>query len=192
MKKSLLRYVGVLMLVLISACGPAPEPTLSAEDFASTALANAYTQVAMTQAAIPTATPIPPTLTPTFTPLPTSPPLPTSVPVTATAMTDPCEGVPPVEPQGDTGRVKLVNKSKGQVNLSFGMYQANSLGECGTYSFSLGIFDAPTVTVLAGCYWGYAWITGNAPSIAKTINAICVGSGATISVTIGTEVISPD
>jgi hypothetical protein len=179
-------------MIALTACGPAATPTMSAEDFASTALANAFTQVAMTQAALPTETAVP-----TSTSLPTSTPFPTLAPATftaipATAAANPCEEPPPPAPKGDLAQVKLVNKSKGQVSLSFGMYQANSLGECGIYSFSLGVFDAPTVTVLAGCYWGYAWITGDKPSIAKSTNAICVSSGGSVSVTIGTEWIGVD
>lgn len=193
MKRKALSVVTILLIASLSACGPAPAPTLSADDFAGTALANAFTEVALTQAALPTATAVPPT----STPLPTSTPFPTQAPPTftlvpATQGADPCEGVPPAEPQGDTAQVKLVNKSKGQVSLSFGMYQANSLGECGTYSFSLSVFDAPVVTVLAGCYWGYAWVNGNEPSIAKSTNAICVRAGETISVTIGAEWIGID
>jgi hypothetical protein len=117
---------------------------------------------------------------------------PTVAAASPTTGVDPCQDVPPVEPVGDTGQVRLVNKSKGQASLSLGMYQANSNGECGTYSYSLSVYDAPTVTVLAGCYWGYAWIDGNQPSIAKSTNALCVGAGETISVTVGAEWIGID
>jgi hypothetical protein len=192
MKPNGMGTVIALAMIALTACGPAATPTLSADEFAATALADAFTQVAMTQAALPTETAVP-----TVTPLPTATLFPTLAPATftaipATAAANPCEGPPPTAPQGDTAQVKLVNKSKGQVSLSFGMYQANSLGECGIYSFSMGIFDAPTVTVLAGCYWGYAWITGDKPSIAKSTNAICVSSGGSVSVTIGTEWIGVD
>ena len=61
------------MAILVAACAPAQPavPTLSPENVQGTAVAAAWTMVAMTQAAIPTATPLPPTETPSPTPLPT-------------------------------------------------------------------------------------------------------------------------
>ena len=62
-----------IVATFVSACGaePAP-PTIAAVDVQNTAVAGAFTIVAQTQAAIPTATPLPPTETPTQTPLPTN------------------------------------------------------------------------------------------------------------------------
>ena len=51
--------------LVLSACGPEPEPTMSPADVQGTAMSAAMTMVAETQAAIPTATPIPPTEAPT-------------------------------------------------------------------------------------------------------------------------------
>jgi hypothetical protein len=193
MKRKFLSVLTLLALASLSACGPAPEPTLSADEIAATALANAFTQVVLTQAALPTATVLPTdTPLPTATLAPTLPPLPSPIPASSTPAADPCQGVPPLVPKGDTAQVKFVNKSKGQVNLSFGMNPANSLGECGIYSISMGIYDSPTVTVLAGCYWGYAWVEGNEPSTAQTTGAICLSAGQSISVSIGAEVIGVD
>jgi hypothetical protein len=154
-------------------------------------MAVAWTDIALTQAAIPTNTLPPPTSTPapTFTPFPTLPPLPTAGPA-ATATSDTCDQPPPTEPRGATVQVNFKNKSGGILNLGFGMQTPNSLGECGTYNFSLGQFESPTVRVLAGCYWGYAWISGDKPSTAQTINNLCMDdSSAVYTVTIGTEVI---
>jgi len=70
-----MKKIFIIMLVsifLLSACGPEPEPTMSAEEVQGTAVAAAWTMVAETQAAIPTATPIPPTETPPPTPIPTN------------------------------------------------------------------------------------------------------------------------
>jgi hypothetical protein len=193
MKRKVPAVITILMLVSLSACGPAPEPTRSADEIAATALADAFTQVALTQAALPSATALPTdTPLPSSTPAPTSTSFPTLAPSTATPQADPCQGVPPLEPKGDTAQLRFVNKSKGQVNLSFGMNPANSLGECGIYSISMGIYDSPTVTVLAGCYWGYAWVEGNEPSTARTNGAICLSAGQSLSVSIGTEVIGVD
>ena len=90
-------------------------------------------------------------------------------------------------------QVKFVNKSGGSVNLAFGMSQPNSLGECGTYSFSMGRFEEPVVTVLAGCYWAYAWVTGEKPSTASNVEALCVTDPNQVrAITIGSEVIGFD
>src|SRR4026208_2197897 len=63
----------MLVATFVSACGaePAP-PTVAAVDVQNTAVAGAFTLVAHTRAAFPTATPFPPTETPTQTPLPTN------------------------------------------------------------------------------------------------------------------------
>ena len=196
MNKKLLYLLVACLVLLMSACGPAATPTLSATEVAGTALSVAYAQLAATQAALPTATAT--AIPPTDTPLPTLPPAPTlalavpTIAVPTTASQDPCNGVPPAKPKGDTAQVRFVNKTKGQVNLSFGMYAANTEGECGIYSFALSVYDNPTVTVLAGCYWGYAWINAKTPSVAKSTSEMCVDSGGSISVTITTETIGED
>lgn len=177
MNKKYLIIPTLLIITILSACGPAPAPTLSAADVQGTAVADAWIAITQTQAAMPTimSTPVP---TETFTPQPTLTLLPTLslptlvIPTETTAANDPCNLPPPDKPKGITVKVKFVNKSGGHVDLSFGMNSPNKMKECGTYSFSLGQFDEPTVTVLAGCYWGYAWITGDKPSVAKTGNAI--------------------
>ena len=192
--------VAAVIIVLASACGPAPEPTPSILEIQDTAVALALTSVAITKAALPTATPVPtqiPTLAETPTPVPTLQPLvsPTS-PVAAVptaTQANPCNEPPPAEPKGTTVQVRFVNKSKGMVSLSFGMLQENDEGECGTYSFSIGPQTSPEVTVLAGCYWGYAWITGTEPSIAKSPYNICLtDTSQTRGVTITKETIGFD
>ena len=179
MKKKYLTILSILLIIVISACGPAPVPTMSVADLQGTAVANAWIAITQTQAAIPTATrtPIPPTIT--FTPLPSFTPYPTLVPVAATlpdtSATDPCNGPAPAKPKGTTVLIKLVNKSGGNVApLSLGMTKENSLKECGIYTFSLGQYEAPVVKVLAGCYWGYGYVNGKKPSTPQTANALCV------------------
>lgn len=69
-----------LLAVILSACGGQPaEPTLSPEQVQGTAISAALTMVAMTQAAIPTNTPLPPTEAPSPTPLPTYTPFPSPI-----------------------------------------------------------------------------------------------------------------
>jgi hypothetical protein len=194
MKRKLLSAISLPIILLLSACGPAPEPTLSADDVANTAVANAWMIVTLTQAALPTATatvtPLPPTST--LAPLPTIAPLPTAVPATfpPSGAADPCNQPPPYEPKGTLVQVQFNNKSKGSVSLAFGMLQANSLGECGTYNFSIGRFDSPTVEVMAGCYWAFGWVSGDTTSTTKNINALCVPDKSQIwKIEIGPEVV---
>jgi hypothetical protein len=171
MKKKFLTIVSILIVITLAACGSA-EPTMSAEDLAGTAMADAWIAITQTQAALPTATPIPPTNTPepTIAPLPTLPPLPTLAPATVAAgpTTDVCNQIPVESPLGPMTTVEIRNQSQGQVNLSFGMNTPNANGECFTYTFSLGMGDTVTARVLTGCYWGYAWITAKEPSNART------------------------
>ena len=202
MKRKFLSVVSAIIILIMTACGANSEPTLSAADVANTAIAIAWTEVSMTQAAMPTATAttIPPTLTPlppTFMTLPAPVITMTTIAPTAvvniTATADTCNDPPPFEPKGTMVQVKFVNESDGSVNLAFGMNQPNSLGECGTYSFSMGRFDEPVVKVLAGCYWAYAWVTGEKPSTARNIEALCVTDPNLVpAITIGPEVIGFD
>ncbi len=195
MKKKFLTIVSILIVITLVACGSA-EPTMSAEDLASTAVADAWIAVTQTQAAFPTATPVPPTNTPeaTATLFPTLPPLPTLAPATVAAgpTTDVCNQIPVPKPNGPVTTVEIRNQSQGQVNLSFGMNTPNEFGECFTYSFSLGMGDTVTAQVLTGCYWGYAWITGSEPSNARSGNVLmCMpDSTPTYHVNITKETIS--
>ncbi len=191
-------FIGSIMtIILLAACGPAPEATPSIVEIQDTAVAMALTSLAVTKAALPTETPFPtqtPTLAVTSTPFPTLvPPTSAAAAVPTIAEVNPCNEPPPTEPKGTMVRVKFVNKSKGKASLSFGMLQENDKGECGTYNFTIGSKMSPEVTVLAGCYWGWAWITGTEPSIAKSITSICLTDPNQVrGVTITAEVIGFD
>jgi hypothetical protein len=185
----------LLLVTLLAACGPAPEPTLSSADLASTAAADAWIAVTQTQAAIPTntATLIPPTATfaPTFTPFPTLPPVQATSGSSAggVATNNPCYDPPPAEPKGTLVKIKLVNHSQGLVDLNLGMENPNDQGECATYFFRLGRFDQPVVSVLAACYWGWAYIT-DPTSNARTRAPLCLfDTTKTVPIAIGAEVI---
>jgi hypothetical protein len=173
MKQRIFYTISILIILSLSACGSA-EPTLNPADQASTALAEAWIFITQTQAALPTSTPIPFTATPepTLTFLPTIPILVTIPPAATVASAptqDQCNQPPPAKPQGALVNVDFANQSDGQVSLALGMNTPNDKKECVTYSFSLGsssgLVDAK---ILAGCYWGYAWITGKEPSVART------------------------
>ena len=194
MKRKLISVISILVIVMLSACGPEATPTLSVADAQSTAVAAAWVALTQTQAAIPTATqtPIPPTPTETFTPAPTFTPFPTVVPPTLpdTSATDPCNEPPPQKPLGTTVKVLFVNKTDSVINLAFGMTKENDQKECGTYSFTIGRYEEPEVQILAGCYWGWGWVL-DPPSIAKTPDVLCVtDTSKTTSIWITNEVIS--
>jgi hypothetical protein len=196
MTKKSLNLISILFILTLAACGRASTPTLSTADLASTAAADAWLAVTMTQAAMPTATAtlIPPTATPlpTFTLFPTLPPV-SPPPVQAVGTTDPCDPLqpPPVKPKGSQVQVKFVNKSGGSVNLSFYMTSPNAQGECVGYTFVLGRYDEPVETVLAGCYWAYGWVTGDKPSTAQAIDLMCLSDPSKAPpIWISTEVIA--
>ena len=198
MYKKYLTILSIFIITIISACGPAPTPTLSVADLQGTAMADAWVSITQTQAAIPTAT-VTPIPTATFTPLPTVTPLllliPTLAPISLATATsagnsnNPCYNPPPVKPKGVMVQVKLVNNSKGLVDLNLGMENANTDGECATYFFRLGRFDEPVVSLLSACYWGFAYIT-DPTSNSKTIAPLCLNDTTkTVPVSIGAEVI---
>ncbi len=194
MKKKFLYIVSVVLITSLVACGSA-EPTMSAEDIANTAVADAWIAITQTQAALPTATLVPPTNTPepTATLQPILPTLPPLIQATVAApTTDTCNQVPVEKPQGNLTNVEFRNQSQGQANLSFGMSVPNDKGECFTYSFSLRMGDEVPAKVLAGCYWGYAWINADDPSNARTGDTIlCLTDpNATYHVIITKETIS--
>jgi hypothetical protein len=88
-------------------------------------------------------------------------------------------------------RVKFINKSGGNVNLSFGMNSPNDEGECVTYTFVLGTYDEVIETVLMGCYWGFGWVNAKQPSTARTIDLLCLSDpNKAPAVWISTEVIA--
>jgi len=193
--KRKLTFLALLLLMAASpACSPAAAPTLPAEDARATALANAWVAITLTQAALPTATetPVPPT--PTFPPPTlTAPPLvlSTLAPVisTDTPAPDSCNLPPPLDPQGATVKIKFVNNTDSELNLSFAMASQNEEKECGTYTLSMGRYDQPEITVLAGCYWAWAWVL-SPPSNALSPQALCVtDTTKTTSIWISPEVI---
>jgi hypothetical protein len=186
MKQKFLITISILAILALSACGGAEAtPEISAEDLASTAVAEAWFVITQTAAAMPTNTPVPPTFTPqptntalpTLELLPTLPPAPAVVVATATAE---CITIPYSEPKGTLLNVEIYNESQGNATVAFGMNFANDKNECFTYSFTLGRNDVFTGQVLAGCYWGIAWITGEEQSVARSGNLMCLTDPAIV------------
>ena len=164
MKKLL--FMVIATILLISACGPEPEPTMSAEEVQGTAVAAAWTMVAETQAAIPTATPIPPTETPSPTPLPTNTIVPLELPTqplivqptpTTASSKDECDHYLPPDAPGPTAPIKIINETKAAMNVS--LYLAKTpFGECGYRGYSIPKFNSIVVDFPQGVIYGYAWI----------------------------------
>jgi hypothetical protein len=165
--------LGAAICLLASACsaGAPPAPTLDPINIVNTAQAAAFTVIAETQAAIPTATPLPPTEIPTQTPLPTDTPLalptiaPTSISILPTATTsntvtggDPCYH--PIDPdtQGIRSVIRIKNKTKGLISVFVYLYQKNVFGDCGYIGFDLSKGDSSTITTMpVGYYAVTAW-----------------------------------
>jgi hypothetical protein len=195
MKRKSLSSISMLIIIMLAACGTAPTPTLSVSDIQKTAFPIVMTQYALTKAAIPSDTPVP-TALPTLAPLPTiALETPVNAPVVdpnATPTVD-CNQPIPTKTKGATVQIKLVNKSGGSVALSMGMNEANSLGECGVYSFGLRDKESVVVTILSGCYWGYGYVSGGKkPSTSRVGNICLTDTSETRGLTIGAETMGFD
>ena len=176
MMKHIWMIVAIIALTL-TACGPAAEPTMSPADVQGTAMAAAMTMVAETQAAIPTATSIPPTEVPSATPFPTNtlpvagqPSLldvptatqlvvvvPTNTTAPSVGANDPCMQ-PLTKWEGPSASMTIVNntKPKGTVTIALGF--TTELGECGILSRQ---FDNTTsLDVPYGTFWASAFVDG--------------------------------
>ena len=153
-------------VLLLSACGTPAEPTMSADEIQGTAVAAAMTMVAQTQAAIPTATPIPPTDTPAPTPLPTNtiPPLelptqPLVVQPTATTASDAneCNKFLTTSAAGPTAPIKVVNQTKAPMNVSLYL-EKTPFGECGYRGYSIPKNGSINIEFPQGNIYAYVWI----------------------------------
>lgn len=165
MKKILILALATSFLV--GACGPEPEPTLSVADVQATALAAAQTMIAETQAAIPTATPIPPTETASPTLPATNTPvllptleLPTNLPPAQPTAADICNDskhlIPGVD--GPKTRYQIINENNVPVNGSLYLSKTPH-GECGYRSFSVPKNGSIVLELPIGCYSAWAWST---------------------------------
>lgn len=165
-----IKYLSMIIVIaamVITACGAEPEPTMSPVDVQFTAVAAAFTIVAETQAAIPTATPLPPTETPTQTPLATNTPLEqptlaaslTSAPPTAAAGGDPCDNrILSSAPNGRPTKLNIINTTKMDITVSVYLNETADKGECGWWTFNLGRKgNLVRDTLVQGCYNIWAW-----------------------------------
>ena len=174
-----MKQIWIFLLVgalALTACGPEPEPTLSAADVQATAVAAAMSMVAETQAAIlptplpPTDTP-PPTLTPTAeipllppTPMggdllsPTSPVVipPTSTPP-APAGTTTCNQ-PLTKWDGQSAQLTLQNNTKPKGVVTISLFFTTELGQCGYIGRQFD--NVAKITVPLGTFSAGAFVDG--------------------------------
>ncbi|MCE9647688.1 MAG: hypothetical protein K8S20_16970 [Chloroflexi bacterium] len=151
MLKRLLPVV-LAITVLLTACGPQGTPTMTSAEVEGTAVSSAWTMVALTQQAIPTATPIPPSETPTATLPPTETPLASPTPdqlflptATQAALGD-CMGPLNMGEAGPTVPVRIENHSGGKIVwISFNL-STNAFGQCGALSYN-NILNNDTLTI---------------------------------------------
>ena len=157
----------IALAIFLTACGPQGTPTLAPAEVEGTAVSSAWTMVAMTQLAIPTATPIPPTETPSPTPLPTftalaSPTLSAPLlPPTATlapAGQDNCLKPLNVGEAGPQSEVRFENQTEGTVVLSLTL-STNAFAQCGALSYNLAKNEKRVLSLPKGVYFAWAWIT---------------------------------
>ena len=156
--------------LIVSACGgrgPQATPTMDAVDLQGTIAAAAFTVVAETQAAIPTATLPPPTATFTDTPAPTNTFLPLPPPgITFTPLPngdsgsgDPCvNSTLPATLKGEPVRLRLNNSTKVKLSISVYLNQTEPQIVCGyrTYTIDPGQFIVLN-DLVEGCYTLWAW-----------------------------------
>ncbi len=158
--------LGMILCLALSACGGEPAaPTLSSADVGSTAQAAAFTMIAETQAAIPTATPLPPTATPSPTSLPTEtqtstptvdPSLPTATftfapQSSAPTQQDDCNKILTVW-QGPTVKFIIENETKPKGTIILSMYVTTNFGECGYIPVYSSTFNGPEGFYSAGAF----------------------------------------
>jgi hypothetical protein len=155
------------LTVLLTACAPQGTPTMAPADVEGTAVSAAWTMVAATQAAIPTATPLPPTEIPSPTPLPTFTPPPVIptleqliLPTATSAPSDPnnCNRALNMGEAGPMKNVRIENENKSQVNLSLNLYKPNPFGQCGSVSYTIKGGEKRKVGIPTGYWYAYSWV----------------------------------
>jgi hypothetical protein len=198
--KTLTCAIAALLMLSGAACAPAT-PTVDPAMIQASAVAAANAMVAMTQAAMPTDTPIPPTPqpSPTFFPSPTlsllavptlsGASLPPPPAVGAAPTGDACSNAPMApKPAGPMQNVKISNDSGGSVILSLYLNKT-PFGECGYRGFNLSRGDVITTSLPEGCYFGGAFV--NSKKIdTKAFGTGCLSGPGGGVVSVGTEVIS--
>jgi hypothetical protein len=169
MEKEKMKHISLtlaLLTLVLNACGSKAPPTPDPVQVQASAIAAANTMIALTKAAIPTATD-----TPVSSPTPL--PSPTLIPLPTLDIGFPTAILPTVTPQGDQGScvhpldmgaagpkhpVLIKNQTGGTMNLSLNLYKPNAFGECGALSYAgVGKNDSIDVRLPSGYWYVYAW-----------------------------------
>ncbi len=197
MKRSIFVLLSLFTIAALSACAPKGTPTPSVAELQAAAMASAQTQIALTAASIPTATPLPPTAMPTPIPvLPTeisqepiavAPELaPVAAPVTVQAdipgdgsmsSDNPCTG-PLSKIRGPQVQVTFKNTTNGSVSLY--LYSYKTAFGCGVGDVSIAPLESVTATLPKACYDFYGWITG--PKDSTPVGYGCLNFNQTVTV----------
>jgi hypothetical protein len=158
--------MGVVLSLAASACAPQATPTTNPLDIQHTAEAAAFTMVAQTEEAIPTATPFPPTEPPSPTLVPTLTPVAsttsdvsptqtqTAVSQSAGSTQDNCNKAL-TSWEGPTAKLNLANETKPRGVVTLSLYVVTELGECGYLSQqfeSSGSLSGPVGQYSAGAF----------------------------------------
>ncbi len=187
-----------VLVALISACAPQAAPTMLPADVQGTAMSSAWTMIAATQLAIPTATSLPPTEIPSPTSLPTFTPLPLLLPTLqpilptstiAAGASDPNSCLKPIDfgQAGKTCRVRVENKSGGPIRLSLNLWKPNAFGQCGAISLKVANNDTSIVELPVGSWYGYAWVEGKNPSTSEGSFEMMQGCDDLLSLVVGKD-----
>lgn len=176
----------VLSALVITSCRGQATPTANPIDLQGTIAAAAFTVVAQTQAAIPTATVPPPTATFTDTPAPTStfPPLPASgatftpIPNSNSGGGDPCiNKVMPATLQGQPVKIRVNNTTKVKLTFSIYLNQATPQSQCGYRIYTLEPEQALVIgDLVPACYTLWAWNPDPKEYFIVTNGTTCIDS----------------
>jgi hypothetical protein len=161
--------LALMITLFVSACGAraTPPPTIDPVALQGTVAAQALTMVAETQAAIPTATPVPPTATFTDTPAITNTPLPlpfanvtlTPAPDSNSDGGDPCiYQVLPATLTGNPVKIRINNTTKAELTFSIYLNQTLPQSVCGYRAYIIAPGQALVLNDLVeGCFTLWAW-----------------------------------
>lgn len=160
--------LGMILILMLSACAPQAEPTANPLDVQHTAEASAFTMVAQTLEAVPTNTAVAPTETasPTAPATLTSIPSPTGDPALSTATIAPTLAAtsapqqsaastadacnkPLTSWQGPTASFTIRNETKPEGKLVLSLYVVTPLGECG---YLTDLSSGPVGSYSAGAF----------------------------------------
>ena len=172
-------FVTMLFAFLLSACGAQPVATVDPAQVQASAVAQANTMVAMTQAAMPTDTPtVESSPTPLDTPTPPAdlstmelPTLESQASPTPASQTGTTNCVQPLD-IGGAGKkhdTLIKNESSGTVNISLNLYKPNEFGQCGAVSYAGVTKNNSIMAELPAGYWfAYAWGSKNGTNFKVT------------------------